>query len=270
MARHRAVPTSSRQRLLGVVAVAALLAGSAGAVMAFGRESSSPTSGSTVAAPPTTPSWSPTSPPTTPTTQVSTTATTRAVPTATTQTTAAPTPTRTPARTTTTPKAPSQTAAPKPVQAAPKPSPRATTARATSTPKPSPKPVTASSGVAAQVLTLVNAERAKAGCGALATSSALQRAAQGHSADMAANDYFSHTSQDGRTFADRIRAAGYTGGAIAENIAAGQATATAVMTSWMNSPGHRANILNCAYRYLGVGYAKGGTYGTYWTQDFGG
>jgi uncharacterized protein YkwD len=124
--------------------------------------------------------------------------------------------------------------------------------------------------VAAQVLTLVNAERARAGCGALATSSALQTAAQGHSADMAANDYFSHTSQDGRTFSDRIRAAGYTGGAIAENIAAGQATASAVMTSWMNSPGHRANILNCAYRYLGVGYAKGGTYGTYWTQDFGG
>lgn len=124
--------------------------------------------------------------------------------------------------------------------------------------------------MAGQVLTLVNAERAKAGCGSLATSSALQQAAQGHSADMAANDYFSHTSQDGRTFADRIRAAGYTGGAIAENIAAGQATASAVMTSWMNSPGHRANILNCAYRYLGVGYAKGGTYGTYWTQDFGG
>jgi uncharacterized protein YkwD len=130
--------------------------------------------------------------------------------------------------------------------------------------------VTVSGGVAAQVLTLVNAERAKAGCGSLVTSAALQQAAQGHSADMAANDYFSHTSQDGRTFADRIRAAGYTGGAIAENIAAGQATAGAVMTSWMNSPGHRANILNCAYRYLGVGYAKGGTYGTYWTQDFGG
>ncbi|TQJ51567.1 CAP domain-containing protein [Phycicoccus sp. SLBN-51] len=268
MARHRAVPTSSRQRLLGVVAVAALLAGSAGAVMAFGRESSSPTSGSTVAAPLTTPSSSPTSPPTTPTTQVSTTAPTKAVPRTTTQTTAAPT--RTPARTTTTAKTPSRTAAPKPAQAAPKPAPRTTTARATSTPKPSPKPVAASSGVAAQVLTLVNAERAKAGCGALATSSALQRAAQGHSADMAANDYFSHTSQDSRTFADRIRAAGYTGGAIAENIAAGQATAGAVMTSWMDSPGHRANILNCAYRYLGVGYAKGGTYGTYWTQDFGG
>lgn len=120
------------------------------------------------------------------------------------------------------------------------------------------------------MLSLVNAERAKAGCGALATSSALQRAAQGHSGDMAANDYFSHTSEDGRTFSDRIRVAGYGGGAIAENIAAGQATAGAVVRSWMDSPGHRTNILNCAYRYLGVGYAKGGTYGTYWTQDFGG
>ena len=272
MARHRAVPTSSRQRLLGVVAVAALLAGSAGAVMAFGRERSSPTSGSTVAAAPTTtPSSSPRSPSPTPTTQVSTTAPTRAVPTTATTTTAAPPPKRTPERATTAAsRSATRTSAPKPVQAAPRPSPRATAARTTSAPKPAPKPVTASGGVAAQVLTLVNAERAKAGCGALATSSALQAAAQGHSADMAANDYFSHTSQDGRSFSDRIRAAGYTGGAIAENIAAGQATASAVMTSWMNSSGHRANILNCAYRYLGVGYAKGGTYGTYWTQDFGG
>jgi uncharacterized protein YkwD len=120
------------------------------------------------------------------------------------------------------------------------------------------------------VLSLVNSERAKAGCGSVRASSALQRAAQGHSADMAAHDYFSHTSQDGRTFADRIRAAGYDGGTIGENIAAGQASASAVMRSWMASSGHRANILNCAYTALGVGYATGGSYGYYWTQDFGG
>jgi uncharacterized protein YkwD len=124
--------------------------------------------------------------------------------------------------------------------------------------------------MASQVLALVNDERAKAGCGALTTSSALQRAAQGHSADMAANSYFSHDSQDGRSFSDRIRAAGYSGGAIAENIAAGQQSASAVMQSWMNSSGHRANILNCSYRHLGVGYAKGGSMSPYWTQDFGG
>ena len=119
-------------------------------------------------------------------------------------------------------------------------------------------------------LCLVNAERDKAGCGPVRSNSALQRAAQGHSVDMAAEDYFSHTGTDGRTFADRIRAAGYTGGTIGENIAAGQATASAVMRSWMGSAGHRANILNCRFTSLGVGYARGGSYGTYWTQDFGG
>jgi len=264
MARHsNAHPGARQRRLLGVVAVAALLAGSAGAVMAFGLEGSTPTA-ETVAAPPVVPT---------------TAAPSTAVPSATTPASKAPTkaakpkpkPKRTPVRTTTAPaRSASRTAAPKPVQVAPKASPRTTAVRTTTAPKPAPKPVATSSGVASQVLALVNDERAKAGCGSLTTSSALQRAAQGHSADMAANDYFSHDSQDGRTFADRIRAAGYTGGAIAENIAAGQATASAVMNSWMDSPGHRANILNCSYRHLGVGYAKGGSYGYYWTQDFGG
>jgi uncharacterized protein YkwD len=137
------------------------------------------------------------------------------------------------------------------------------------TPKPVPKPQSGT-GVAGQVLSLVNSERAKAGCGAVRTNSALQRAAQGHSADMAAKNYFSHTSKDGRTFADRIRAAGYGGRTIGENIAAGQSTASSVMRSWMASSGHKANILNCAFTALGVGYAKGGSYGHYWTQDFGG
>lgn len=260
MARHSAHPGSRQRRLLGVAAVAALLAGSAGAVMAFGLENSAPTA-ETVAAPPAAPT----------TTAAPSTTTPSATPTTTATKAPKPKPKRTPARTTTAPsRSVSRTSAPKPVQAAPKPSPKTTAVRTTTAPKPSPKPATASSGVASQVLALVNDERAKAGCGSLTTSSALQRAAQGHSADMAANDYFSHDSQDGRSFSDRIRAAGYTGGAIAENIAAGQATASAVMRSWMDSPGHRANILNCSYRHLGVGYAKGGSYGYYWTQDFGG
>ena len=142
-----------------------------------------------------------------------------------------------------------------------------------STPNPSPKPAPkppSGTGVTGQFLSLVNSERAKAGCGAVRSNSALQRAAQGHSADMAAKNYFSHTSKDGRTFADRIRAAGYGGGTIGENIAAGQSTASAVMRSWLASSGHRANILNCAFTAMGVGYAKGGSYGHYWTQDFGG
>ena len=88
---------------------------------------------------------------------------------------------------------------------------------------------------------------------------------------MAANDYFSHDSQDGRSPFDRIKAAGYSFGAAAENIAAGGTTAAGAMDQWMNSPGHKANILNCTYVDLGVGFAKGvnADYAGYWTQDFG-
>jgi uncharacterized protein YkwD len=120
------------------------------------------------------------------------------------------------------------------------------------------------------VVRLVNLERARVGCRALTTNSALTRAAREHSADMARNGYFSHTSLDGRTPRDRMRAAGYSGGMTGENIAAGQTSAASVMKAWMNSPGHKANILKCGYRHIGVGHAKGGPYGHYWTQNFGG
>ena len=188
---------------------------------------------------------------------------TSAVTTATTTTLASP-----PTRTTTVPPQSMRTTTPTKARVTPKP--RSTPKPS---PKPSPKPVPkppSGTGVTGQFLSLVNSERAKAGCGAVRSNAALQRAAQGHSADMAAKNYFSHTSKDGRTFADRIRAAGYGGGTIGENIAAGQSTASAVMRSWMASSGHRANILNCAFTAMGVGYAKGGSYGHYWTQDFGG
>lgn len=121
-----------------------------------------------------------------------------------------------------------------------------------------------------QVIALVNVQRAKAGCRALVLDARLSRAAQAHSIDMAKRRYFSHTTPDGRTFDQRIRAQGYTGSMIGENIAAGQPTPAAVMDAWMKSPGHRANILNCRYRAIGVGAAVGGPYRYYWTQDFGG
>ncbi|GAB3872846.1 CAP domain-containing protein [Terrabacter terrigena] len=121
-----------------------------------------------------------------------------------------------------------------------------------------------------QVVQLVNAQRAKVGCRALVSDARLARAAQAHSADMAKRRYFSHTSLDGRTFVQRIRAQGYTGTRLGENIAAGYRTPSSVMAAWMKSPGHRANILNCSYKAIGVGYASGGPYGAYWTQDFGG
>ena len=95
--------------------------------------------------------------------------------------------------------------------------------------------------------------------------------ARAHSADMATKGYFDHTSPDGRSPFDRMRAAGYRGNLMGENIAAGQRTAAAVETAWMNSPGHRANILNCGYKVIGIGVAtrSSSPYGIYWTQDFG-
>ncbi|WP_233815504.1 CAP domain-containing protein [Saccharothrix sp. S26] len=120
----------------------------------------------------------------------------------------------------------------------------------------------------ARVVELTNGERAAHGCPALAADDRLATAARAHSADMAANNYFDHVSQDGRSFVDRVKAAGYPAPG-AENIAAGQRTAEAVVKGWMDSPGHRANILNCKLKALGVGMARGGSYGIYWTQNFG-
>jgi uncharacterized protein YkwD len=120
---------------------------------------------------------------------------------------------------------------------------------------------------AAQVLDLTNTERAKAGCGALRSDSRLAAAAQGHSADMAKRNYFSHDTPEGTSPWDRIKAAGYANPG-AENIAYGYRTPADVMTGWMNSPGHRANILNCDFTTLGVGVHYG-TGGPWWTEDFG-
>ncbi|MEW5851348.1 MAG: CAP domain-containing protein [Myxococcota bacterium] len=133
-----------------------------------------------------------------------------------------------------------------------------------------------------QVLDEVNVRRAQgATCGGQAYDAvdpltmhpALQAAARGHSKDMADNDYFDHTSQDGRSPFDRTAEAGYNGGFTqGENIAAGNDTAAATVEQWMSSPGHCRNIMNGAFRHLGVGYAYGpsSTYGHYWTQNFGG
>jgi uncharacterized protein YkwD len=116
-----------------------------------------------------------------------------------------------------------------------------------------------------EVVDLVNAERAKAGCDPLRVDPKLAQAAQDHSSDMAERDYFDHTTPEGLTFADRIVNSGYpTPGA--ENIAVGQKDAPEVMAGWMDSDGHRANILNCDLNNIGVGLDENGMY---WTQDFG-
>ncbi len=137
----------------------------------------------------------------------------------------------------------------------------------TSTPPVGPGPFAADE---AEVVKLVNAERAAAGCGPMTVDSRLTQAARLHSQDMAAKGYFSHTSQDAaRTeFGARITRAGYRFGRAAENIAKGQRTPADVMRSWMGSTGHRANILNCDLRHIGVGVAADASGTRIWTQDF--
>ncbi|MEU8032986.1 sigma-70 family RNA polymerase sigma factor [Streptomyces sp. NPDC049099] len=148
----------------------------------------------------------------------------------------------------------------------------APTARQSTRPAPAPARTTQApsqpTGTVDQVVALVNKERAAAGCGPLAEDPQLQKAAQGQSDDMAARDFFDHTNPDGADPGQRITAAGYRWSTYGENIARGQQTAAAVMDSWMNSPGHRANILNCSFKNIGVGVHKG-TGGPWWTQDFG-
>ena len=146
--------------------------------------------------------------------------------------------------------------------------PPTTTVPPTTAAPPPPPTVSAAASAAEVVVYLVNAERAAAtpSCGPLTIDDRLTIAAQGHSDDMAANDYFSHTSLDGATFTDRAEAAGFTGSAGGENIAAGQRSPQDVMAAWMQSDDHRANILNCNYTVIGVGLNEDGWY---WTQMFG-
>jgi uncharacterized protein YkwD len=122
---------------------------------------------------------------------------------------------------------------------------------------------------AAEVVALTNAERASAGLPPLAGDHLLAAAAQAHSADMVARAFYSHTSPDGSEPWHRAAAAGSTRRTIGENIACGQRSAAEVVRGWMDSPGHRANILKPAFTHIGVGFAGGGAAGTYWTQLFG-
>jgi uncharacterized protein YkwD len=153
----------------------------------------------------------------------------------------------------------------------PKPTPRPSH---TSTPTPTTKPPAPSGSKEAQVLQLTNSERAKAGCGPLRTNSALTRAANAHATDMVVHHYFDHNSQDGRSPFDRMKAAGFTGGSMAENIAVGYNSAAAVVDGWMHSEGHRRNILDCGYTLIGIGYDSGQVKPDWgngsWVQDFGG
>jgi len=115
-----------------------------------------------------------------------------------------------------------------------------------------------------QVFALVNAERARVDLAPYVWDSALALAAQRHAEDMVNQGYFDHTSQDGRSFADRSREAGYDASPRGENIAAGYPTAEAVMAGWMSSDGHRSNILAGGSNEIGVGLHE-----RHWVQVFG-
>ncbi|MGV9264797.1 CAP domain-containing protein [Kitasatospora sp. NPDC003701] len=152
-------------------------------------------------------------------------------------------------------------------------SPKASTGAATTPGRTTAAPAsgTAAGGTAAQyaqqVVDLVNAQRAQHGCGPLTADTRLATAAQGHSEDMAARNYFDHASPEGQHADHRIEATGYRWSSWGENIARGQKDPAAVMDAWMNSPGHRANILNCSFKEIGVG-VKTGSGGPWWTQVF--
>lgn len=121
-----------------------------------------------------------------------------------------------------------------------------------------------------QVIDLTNAERTSRGCRPLVADPALTAAAQEHAENMARRGFFDHVDPSGTGPSDRVEDAGYNWQAVAENIAAGPRTPADVVAGWMNSPGHRANILDCDLDEIGVAYvnATGSPYGRYWVQDF--
>lgn len=133
-------------------------------------------------------------------------------------------------------------------------------------------------GPAESVLSAVNAARAKAGCAPLRANPKLMAAARSHARAMAEQNFFGHSGKDGSRFSSRIKRQGYKYRTAAENIAAGQKSATEVVRSWLNSAGHRRNMLNCAMRDTGIalvyqpddrpirGYRSALRY--YWVQVF--
>ncbi len=127
-----------------------------------------------------------------------------------------------------------------------------------------------------QMLDLHNQKRASQGLSRLCVHPALQKAAEAHSQEMIDKDYFSHNSYNGQSFSARIKSFGYNYRTVGENIAWGtgsRGTPDSIFNAWMNSSGHRANILNANFKEVGIG-AVTGTYKSYsnatmWTADLG-
>lgn len=127
------------------------------------------------------------------------------------------------------------------------------------------KPNASVSAIEQEVLTLTNAEREKAGLAPLQFDEKLVESARAKSKDMSVNQYFSHTSPTYGSPFDQMQSFGVTYRAAAENIASGQRTPKEVVQAWMNSPGHRQNILTPHFTHIGIGYDQNGNY---WTQQF--
>lgn len=116
-----------------------------------------------------------------------------------------------------------------------------------------------------EVVKLTNAERTKAGLAPFQTDAKLMAAAREKSLDMQSKNYFSHTSPTFGSPFDRMKALGISYKSAGENIAKGQRTPQEVVQAWMDSPGHRANILNADFTHIGVGFVEKGYH---WTQQF--
>ncbi|WP_245237491.1 CAP domain-containing protein [Paenibacillus ihuae] len=146
------------------------------------------------------------------------------------------------------------------------------TAKPVATPAPAAKPAATAAPAAAastqatyvkQIVDLVNKERAAAGLSPVSALDSLNKVAAAKATDMRTNNYFSHTSPTYGSPFDMMATFGITYRAAGENIAMGQKSAQEVMTAWMNSEGHRANILSANFNYIGVGYDN-----NYWVQEF--
>lgn len=128
--------------------------------------------------------------------------------------------------------------------------------------------VESSDGWQYEVFDLVNGIRERNGLRRLVWNADLTRAARLHCEDMIARGYFSHNTPDGETPFTRMRRLGIRYTEAAENIAAGQPDPESVVKSWMASEGHRENILNPSLKEIGIAFARGGSYGIYWAQEF--
>jgi len=133
----------------------------------------------------------------------------------------------------------------------------------------------ASAAITNRMITAINQERARYNLKPVIANTRLNTAAQKHSADMAYNDFFSHTGLDGSSPFTRMKREGYFFSYAMENIAAGYGTPESVVKGWMNSPGHRRNLLSPYVKEVGVGYvyvsndAGHVRYYRYWTLDGG-